>query len=518
MNVVKSRSRRRSPHSLTRHLWSSKSRLITLCAFLLVVALSGGSSRPDTQLLLLLRPISLLVLGYGLLTLTRVHVKRFWPLVAIIGAPVTLTALHLIPLPPALWQALPGREAVVAIDQLLELEARWRPLSLDPQATTNALMAWATPCAVLVLGIQLDSRGHATLLSFTLGLGLLTALWALLQLMGSSRGPLYLYELTNYGQAVGLFANRNHQAVFLTSMIPLIYSWVQLAHGSWKDIGTARGKRSAIAAGGMLLLVPLVLIAGSRAGLLTLVLSACVTMALIAVVSSTGGRERMYRPRALTRIAPMAVGGMVVAGLAIVTIGLGRDRAFERLTGSDPIADTRAHLLPTAWQIALDNFPSGTGVGSFDDVYRMYESDSFLRPEYVNHAHNDFLEVLMTGGLPGALILIFGIVLFTRRAWAISRAGRVRICANILAVAALTALAILFVASLIDYPLRVPAMASYAVLLAIWASSGQALPEAQSLEYGSIFRGRGDSQNSARDEAAQGLLIDAAPVSARQRT
>ena len=435
------------------------------------------------QSLLLLRPISLLVLGYGLLTLSRQHVRSCLPLAAIIAAAIALTILHLIPLPPGLWQTLPGREAVADMDGSLGFYG-WRPLTLDPQATRNALMAFMAPCAVFALGIQLGAREREMLLTFTLGLGAFTAIWGLLQLMGGSRGPLYLYNLTSYGFPVGLFANRNHQAVFLASLLPLLYCWAQLAHGSWKDLSTRKGRRSGIAIAGVLLLIPLVLIAGSRAGLLALVLSLCGTTAVIAITSPATEKRRGRGSSALSRVAVPATGVLVIIGLALITIGLGRDRAFERLIGSDPIADMRADLAPTTWRIAVENFPWGAGIGSFDDVYRMYEPNALLMPQYVNHAHNDFLEVLMTGGLAGVLIIAVGIVFFAARTWAVVRGGRRTIRASIWAAAALIALAILFIASLIDYPLRVPAMASYAVLLAIWASPGPGVADSALREYG----------------------------------
>lgn len=465
-SVRRMKSRVRPQVSLSRRLFSPRARLIVLCAFLLIVFLTGGSSRADMQPLIVLRPTSLLVLGYGLVTLSREHVRNFWALVAIMASAVALTVLHLVPIPPALWQALPGREAIAQIDHLSGLEGLWRPLTLDPQATRNALMALGTPGAVLILGIQLDWRQRETLLTLTLGLGALTAIWALLQIMGSPTGPLYLYDVTNYGHAVGLFANRNHQAVFLASLIPLIYCWVNLAHGSWKDLSSNKAKRSGIAIGCVLLFVPLILIAGSRAGLLTLVLSVCATAALIAAVP----RRRAQRWSALARFAPAMGGGAILGGLAVVTIGLGRDRAFERLLGSDPIADSRADLFPVVWRIATESFPWGTGVGSFDDVFRMYEPDTLLMPRYVNHAHNDLLEAFMTGGILGILILAVALSLFLVRAWSIAREGRKQIRTNILPAAALIALTVLFAASLVDYPLRVPAIASYLVLLALWTA------------------------------------------------
>ncbi|MEC9068332.1 MAG: O-antigen ligase family protein [Pseudomonadota bacterium] len=418
--------------------------------------------------LLVLRPVSILVLGYGLLTLSREHVRRYWPLVLIAGAAVILAVAHLLPLPPALWQALPGRETVVAIDHALGWSELWRPLTLDPQASRNALMALVTPCAVMVLAIQLDERQRELLLTFLLALGALTALWGILQLMGNPRGPLYLYSKTSYSFPVGLFANRNHQAVFLVSLIPLLYAWVRLGHGSWTDIRSSRGRRGSVAIGGMLVLIPLVLIAGSRAGLLTLVLALCGTAALL--VLAPAGRARNSRTRRLARWGPAMVGAAAIAGLVLVTIGVGRDRAFERLLGADSLGGLRADLLPATWDIALRHLPWGSGIGSFDDVYRMYEPDGLLMPSYVNHAHNDVIELFMTGGVPALLILAFAMAFYVHRFWTLVRKRAAGLRAAPLSGAALLALAILFVASLIDYPLRAPAMASFAVLLSIWAS------------------------------------------------
>lgn len=470
---ILNRRKRSRHHPSAAGLISSQMQLLVLCGFLLIVFLTGGSSRADASSILLLRPISFLVLGYGFISLSQVHIRNYWPLVLIAVATVVLTALHLMPLPAVLWHALPGRQIIMEIDHLTGLGEIWRPLSFDPQATRNALMALATPCAVLILAIQLKEREHKALLTFVLGLGILTAVWALLQLLGSPRGPLYLYDLTNYGSAVGLFANRNHQAVFLASLVPLMYCWTQLAHGSWKDISSDRGRRVSAAGAGALLLIPLTLIAGSRAGLLALILSICITAAGMILVSMGGGRRKQRRRSMLTRIAPIATATVVLGTLAFLTISLGRDRAFERLIGTDPIANLRADLLPVTWDIAVEHLPWGTGIGSFDDVFRIYEADALLGPEYVNHAHNDALEIFMTGGAFGVLIMAFGGAIFAFRSWSIARGGIADIRANIWPAAALTALGILFIASLVDYPLRTPAMASYAVLLAIWASNGR---------------------------------------------
>mgnify|MGYP007125385276 CR=1 FL=1 len=70
-------------------------------------------------------------------------------------AALALTIAHLVPLPPAIWSQLPGRELVSEIDRAAGLGDVWRPLSLTPGATWNALHAQLVPLAALVLGAQL---------------------------------------------------------------------------------------------------------------------------------------------------------------------------------------------------------------------------------------------------------------------------------------------------------------------------------------------------------------------------
>ncbi|WP_338446762.1 O-antigen ligase family protein [Pelagerythrobacter marensis] len=465
-------------------IFSADARLIVLAAFLLLVFLTGGSSRADMPSLAVLRPVSILVLGYALLTLSREHLLTNRAVALIAAAAMAMALLHLLPLPPEIWRALPGREGIAAIDSALGFTDAWRPLTLDPQATRNALMALVVPCAVFALAIQLTERGRETMLTVVLALGALTAVWAVLQLMGSPRGPLYLYSLTNYGAPVGLFANRNHQAVFLASLIPLVFCWALRAEGAWSDMRSARGRRGGIAIACTLLFVPLVLIGGSRAGLLALLLSICATAAIAMAISggerrngkasrNRGSRKRSRhgpaRRSAIARFAPALAAVVVVAGLGLLTIGMGRDRAFERLVGSDPIDDLRGDILPVVWDIAIAHFPWGTGLGSFDDVFRSFEPDALLTPSYINHAHNDFVEIFMTGGLPGLAILFAALAVLAARAWAVLRRGRQGIREDALPAGALIALILLLIASLVDYPLRTPALAGYAVLLALWA-------------------------------------------------
>ena len=136
-----------------------------------------------------------------------------------------LIAVHLVPLPPAVWQALPGRELVAANDRLAGLNGVWRPFSLAPGTTWNALYSLLVPFAVLLCGIQLDRDHLLRLVPVILAIGALSGLIGILQVIGDASGPLYFYRITNGDSAVGLFSNRNHHAIFLAALFPML-AWL----------------------------------------------------------------------------------------------------------------------------------------------------------------------------------------------------------------------------------------------------------------------------------------------------
>jgi O-antigen ligase len=111
----------------------------------------------------------------------------------------------------------------------------------------------------------------------------------------------------------------------------------------------------------------------------------------------------------------------------------------------------------------VDQFPYGSGFGSFEDLYRTVEPVQLLSNRYLNQAHNDWAQILIEGGLPALLLLL--VVL----AWAVRRAVQVYRAApgssRDLALLALIVLTMLGLASIVDYPLRTPAMAVFAITL-----------------------------------------------------
>lgn len=436
----------------------------------------GGGARGDIQSLVILRPMAALVCAFGLWGLRGDHIRENRFLFGFAAALFALLALQLIPLPPIIWGALPGREIVSEIDRVAGLGKIWRPISMVPSGTWNALFSLFVPMAVLLLGVQLSRDQRFQLLLVLLALGLASGVVGLLQVISAADGPLYFYKVTNNGSAVGLFANRNHQAMLLASLFPMLAIY---ASAGIKSVEQARIRLwSAIAAG--VVVIPLVLVTGSRAGLIVSV------VALLAVPFLFQSPE-IHRP-AKRKIPRKYLRFLVVAfaviGLGLLTILFARAQALDRLLSQDQGNDDRLAMWPPIVQMAWKYFPIGSGVGSFVEINQIDEPLRLLTPEYSNHAHNDWLEVYMTAGGLGLTLIGIGVVAWFRTSLAIWKSSWLR--GRDLGFARLGSIIILIMAlaSIGDYPLRVPSIMCLVVVAALWLQGGSkhayTLPESES--------------------------------------
>src|SRR3546814_3653142 len=98
-------------------------------------------------------------------------------------------------------------------------------------------------------------------------------------------------------------------------------------------------------------------------------------------------------------------------------------------------------------------FPAGACFCGFYPIFRLHEPFQLLKPTYFNHAHNDFLEIVLDGGLPALLLMLVAIGWYgmaSMRAWRGS--GR----HSVLPKLGSAILFLVFVASAFDYPARTP--------------------------------------------------------------
>ena len=458
--------------------------VLTALLVLLVSAFSlGGSSRGDAAFLTILRPVSVLCLGVACLGLERRHLVANGTIVGIAVAAIALPALQLVPLPPQVWQSLPGRDLVAQIDVAAGLGSIWRPLTFTPPETLNALLSGLVPLGVILLAIQLPRTMRVGLLVLPLAFGAIGAFLGLAQMLGDPYGPLYFYEFTNNGSPVGWFANRNHQAVALACMLPLSFAATCLKPlvRPWQASATSPRLRVHMAVAAACLVVPLVMITGSRAGLI----AAGLALASLALVMPAAARDSGRRG-VFGRVWLLLLG--LPIGLGAVSIWLGRDLALDRLVSLTPADDLRFQIVPTLGDMFERYWMLGTGFGSFERIYKVHEPADLLTPTYANHAHNDWLELTISGGLPGLILLSLALAgLAGRAVWVFGPQGADDW--QPLRVAALACVLLLALASFSDYPLRTPHLAAFFALNVVWLflpTAGEAEDDSVNLTGGRV--------------------------------
>lgn len=445
-----------------------------LAGFVVLLFLTAGGSRADMATLVVIRPLAIALAVYWAVRLDRERIAANRWFFVFAAITLGLALLHVVPLPPALWQAVPGRALIAEIDDTVGLGSVWRPLTLAPDAAWNALWSLSVPLAAGLGMAHLDAERRRAMLPIILACAALALGWSLLQSLAPSASVLWPYRITNSGSPTGLFANRNHNAVFLAAMVPLVTAW---AVGS--EAGKLVALRRALAVACGVLTIVVVLISGSRAGVVALAVAIAGALVLIPLqqVAPSRAARKGASPRAGWAVRQVALGALVVTvPIVLLVVGAmaGDTGAVGRLTDSGT-GDFRPAIWRTSADLVWSYLPLGSGLGSFVEAYLIGESPRDMMAQYVNHAHNDYLEIALTLGIPGVLLIAAFLAFFGRRAWAVWRTAIAPGNHIRLARASMLAIAVFVGASVVDYPLRVPSLAAAVVIALFWLN----LPTAQ---------------------------------------
>jgi O-antigen ligase len=438
--------------------------LLAGALLVLVSMVFGGASRENP---LRLGAVELSAVPLLLMATNRLadgDWKRYAPAFWVAGAIVAVAVVQLIPLPPQLWMGLPGHAAEAHALDLAGLPHGWRPISLTPVETETSLLALIPPLAMFLGGLCLSWRDLSLLFGLWLSLAILGLILGGFQLVGGDGAGGYLYATTNYGSLVGFFANRNHEASLLLTTTPFAAA---LAVSS-----SVEQSRRGILAVSCLVFILLACVglaaARSRAGI-----------GLAAPMLCAAGLLVWLSPRAIRSFRwILAVGGVVA--LTVVLLGFLAFRPIIDRFDARYQGELRIEVWPLVEKAADPFLPLGSGIGSFDTVYRASEPLNTVTWTFLNHAHNEYLETWLEAGWLGVIAL--GIFLYwvgpaIWRAWRRPASGPGRDFARAASIAVL----LFLVHSFVDYPLRTTTLSVlFAASCAILARGGSGTKPARS--------------------------------------
>lgn len=411
----------------------------------LAIALGGGGSPaplPEAILEIVAALIALALIAAPPVPRYLEQVPRSAWVIAALVAIVPL--LQLVPLPPAVWQALPARDVQTQALALIGAEDTWRPWSLAPSRTLASLLSLGPPLLVLLTASALDQPGRTWLIRTIAAMTLATLLLGAMQLSAGDDSPVHLYGM-NSPMLAGFQANHNSTAdVLLIGMMAVPLVVFDLVERN--IVPNRSGPVLSLSAAAVALVALGVVLTASRMGILLM------PVALAAILW-------MLRPWLRLRTRHLAYGSAITAGLVVLSLFMVRGNpVLAAVLGR---FDFSKELRPQLWvdgaYIAQKYFPFGVGMGDFVPAFIADERIESIWPSLPNRAHNDYLELAVEAGIAGMAAL-------SAISWILIREFRRRLRDEAGARAATTVFAgasllIIALHSLVDYPFRSMALA-----------------------------------------------------------
>ncbi len=383
--------------------------------------------------------------------------KRIPPAAAIVaGLAAAIPLLGLIPLPPSLWAAIPGRGAFADAIALSGEGDRWRALSLAPFETEYAGLALLPPLAAFFLTLTLSADKLRALTRVVVLVAVIEAILGMLQ-YGAAGGQLADFR------ASGTYVNPNHFAGLMLMALPLAMMSLALDVGerlrarrfskgivdATKRMLAAKGTRVMLWLFAIVLILLALMFSRSRAGIS--IGAAGIALTALACAPRVGG------PRAY---GALGLGLTLALGFAIA---IGFVPVLDRFGVQDTVEAGRAEIFAGALDMAGSYFPLGSGMGTFATLYPPFQPTDITA--LIHRAHNDYIEWLVEGGVLAALAILAAVALYVARVIILVRQPE-KDATRALQLAAAVSVLLIAAHGMVDFNFRIPANALIFAMLA----------------------------------------------------
>ena len=306
--------------------------------------------------------------------------------------------------------------SLLAFLQTLSLGSRteaslsvWNTISADPYQTRFfALQMLALTTLLALLYRYAGTERRVRVLVYTvLAIAVASAVFGILR-QTTQQETGFLLPLLKKNQGYGQFISKNHFA-FLMEMA------FGLGLGIILGGGVARERLMIYTA----LLLPIwtgLVLANSRGGILAML--AQVVVAVLLLISSQGDYQLPKIAQSAALRAVLLV--VLVVGILFGTFWVGGDRLatnFENATGEIASSSTTGASRNEIWRATLKMFAAhpivGVGLGAYwIGITAYHKASGLMTPQ---EAHNDYLELLSSGGLIGLALGIWFAVAVVRK-------------------------------------------------------------------------------------------------------
>lgn len=303
--------------------------------------------------------------------------------------------------------------------------ALWGTISADPYETRLELLkllALILTFALLQRTATSQKRLRA-LIYLVIGVGVASALFGILRQTTHHGAPGFFLPNLKPNSGYGQFINRNHFAFLMEMAFGLVL-------GLLVGGGVGRERVLIYLSFAMPIWFALIL-ANSRGGILSMLGQLLFTALMFTLVrapqprSAAGLESHAWLGRIRKSIVTRAL--LIIClgvAIAISVVWIGGDQLASRLemtqldTGSEAVdlrqGESRGDVWRATWAMIQDNPLAGVGFGGYWAVIpRYHDASGQLTPQ---QAHNDYLEILASGGLIGTALCAWFMIAFLRAA------------------------------------------------------------------------------------------------------
>ena len=360
-----------------------------------------------------------------------------------------IPVIYLIPLSEQWWLNLPGRglqtEIVTWIESTSELVA-YKALSLYPLHTLSAFLLGLSAIAVFLSASSSSKRELIILALVLLGSATLQGVIAFAQYITSD--PFFYFGLSRT-EVLGTYLNTNHLTALMEMVEPLALAL--MVHAIIESNKSALPRVLVIFthASISLLLTFIAFTTTSRMGTFLLILSIFLSFW---AVTTPEMRKQVAVPIFLLRLALLIA--ILVSQYSVITTITGTVAEMEP---SVVLGDLRWGIFQASWEGIQALFPFGSGPGAFPQTIQVYlpADNPAFQNHFMNHAHNDYLELIYETGVLGVILLVYFFYLYLRQ-WLLLRRSPVTKVKSLQSASGIGMLIIL-IFSLTDFNLHTPA-------------------------------------------------------------
>ncbi len=425
-----------------------------LCMAMLALAIilgGGGTVNPQTETALQILTVFLLIPFVASTQWQRGLGKMQAPAWILAGLVLVIPVLQLVPLPPSVWHALPGRALEIESLKLVHAENAWMPLTMAPARTFASLLALIVPILLMLHVSRMPLRERSWLCAVIVAGGAASLALGVFQLSHTGGLDWSLYSEFSEGFLVGFQANRNAEAdILLIAMLAMGVSVTVRLHD-----GRPHAMTWTFLMMGLIAFFVGLFMTGSRTGIGL----AIPALAVLGVLLWPLLRKQTSAKRWLLGGAATAV----ISGALLLQLQ-STQKVIARFSLSN---EARWDLWVDTWYAIKQVWPFGSGIGTIVPMLEAAERLDMVDTTRPVRAHNDWLEWILEAGLPGVVVLglvaLFVVVLLVR-AWSAGRGSKGDPIYRAQVIFAGGVLLVEGLHSIDDYPMRSMSLAALAAV------------------------------------------------------